>query len=161
MTEEITGDYVLQMAERIERNGADFYRLAAQRAPGAAIAMLHALGAQEAQHEKDFHEMRGRLALAKSPPIDMQGEASNFIRGLAEGKFFNATADPAAFFTGKESFRDILWRAIGLEKESIVFYEAIKAVLAGKKDLEVVDLIIHAELGHIEKLVEQLKMLEK
>jgi rubrerythrin len=160
MTQAITGDYVLQMAERVERNAVRFYELAAGTAPAGARPVLLGLAAREAEHERQFQDLRARLALAEAPPIDPQGDVASFIRGLMAGRFFDPAVDPASFFTGAQSFRDLLLTAIGLEKDSITFYQGVKALLSEEKDLEVLDTVIRAEVGHIAELAHELETLD-
>lgn len=161
MSEQLTGDYVLQMAERIERNGAEFYGLAAVRDLGPARAVFTALAAAEARHEQRFRDLRARLATAPAGPLDPNGEVAAFVRGLLAGKFFDPTANPASFFTGSETFRNLLLTAIGLERESIVFYEGLKALVTEKEHRDVIDLILHEEVGHVTTLGRQLAALDE
>lgn len=160
MNSEITGDYVLQMAQRIEHNGADFYMLAAEQAPEMAQPLLQGLAQQELEHEQQFAQLRESLAQTEANQIDPDGEEATFIQGLLEGRFFDPQAVPADYFTGGETFRDILLTAIRLEKESIAFYEGLKAILTDTKALLVVELIIVAEKRHVGELARHLDLLD-
>jgi rubrerythrin len=54
---------IYTMAEQIERNGADFYRKAAEGASDEEIAqMLLDLAAMEDEHERTFSQMKAALA---------------------------------------------------------------------------------------------------
>jgi len=61
-------------------------------------------------------------------------------------------ADPSRKLTGKESIGEILKTAIGLEKDSIVFYLGIKDLVAPDLGRGRIDEIIHQEMGHIATL---------
>ena len=51
--------------------------------------------------------------------------------------------------TGRESMREILQTATGLEKDSVVFYSGLKQAVTDKKDLATLDKIISEELRHV------------
>ena len=46
----------------------------------------------------------------------------------------------------------MLLTAIGFEKETIVFYECVRRVVAGTRDAEALEAIIREEMGHISRL---------
>ena len=54
-------DEVFEMAEQIERNGARFYRTAAEKFPEVNPLLLE-LAAMEDKHEKTFAAMRSELS---------------------------------------------------------------------------------------------------
>jgi len=151
----IHADYLLQMAQRIEQNGRDFYVLAANAAAAAgARQVLLQLADMEADHIKTFTAMRLRLAGRPEPPppIDPNGETAVYIRALLAGSFFDPQTRPGDYLRGKESRQDILLTAIGLEKETILFYEAVRPVLADREDEEAMENIIREERRHISRL---------
>jgi rubrerythrin len=143
---------VLQLAEQIERNGRQYYFEAAQAYEGGRGVFLE-LAQVEMEHEKAFADMRVRLALKPSPPIDEDGNLAHYIRNLAAGTFFEVGANPATLFQQNDSTQDILWTAVGLEKQSILFYEGVERILPEPGDRKTVDAIIAAEMGHIGMLV--------
>jgi rubrerythrin len=154
--ETLTADYVLQLAEQIERNGQKYYFAAAQIFPGGRGIFLD-LARVEAEHEKAFAEMRSRLSLKPAPPIDEEGNLAHYIRNLAAGTFFEFQADPARVFHENDSPKNIIWAAVGLEKETILFYEGVERILPDPNDQKTVDSIIAAEVSHIGILVKLLQ----
>ncbi len=152
MEEVLTADYVLQLAEQIERNGRQYYSTAAQIYPSGRGIFLD-LAQVELEHEKEFANMRARLALKPAPPIDEEGNLAHYIRNLAAGTFFDAGANPAHLFHENNSTEDIVWTAVGLEKESILFYEGVERIMPEPGDRKTVGAIIAAEMGHIGMLV--------
>ncbi len=153
MDEPITADHAFQMAERIELKGQQFYILAANliRASGARQT-LSMLGDMEAQHASRFAAMRKRLGSQLAPGIDPDGETAAYLKALLAGKFFDDQIGPQDYLRGGESRQDILLTAIGMEKETIVFYEGVKQIVAAKEDREALEAIIGEEMGHISKL---------
>ena len=121
-------DEIFEMAEQIERNGAKFYRKAAESIDSKSRDLLLGLAAMEDEHQKTFAAMRGELSDA---------------------------------LLGTESIQDILKTAIGLEKDSIVFYTSMKEFVPKTAGPEKVDAIIKEEIGHIVELTNQLTASKK
>ena len=149
-------DEIFEMAEQIERNGAKFYRKAAETAEGTNRDLLLRLAAMEDDHEKTFAAMRAELAEAEQRPLtfDPNDEAALYLQAMADGEVFRA--DPSASLSGREPLEDILNTAIGLEKDSIVFYESMKVMVPEGAGKEKIDAIIKQEIGHILDLTDQL-----
>jgi len=151
-------DEILEMAEQIERNGAKFYRKAAQSAQADAGKLLNQLADMEQQHEKTFAQMRAELggAQRRYATPDPDNQAAGYLQAVADGKVFDVSADPAETLTGNESLKEILLTAISLEKESVVFYTGIKELVGEELGREKIEAIIGQEMGHITTLSEQL-----
>jgi len=148
-------DEIYSMAEQIERNGVDFYNTAADNtADPDAAKMLRELAAMEAEHEQTFRQMKAELAAHEraTSAYDPAGEGGLYLHAMVEGKIFDFSVKPAETLTGAESIEQILDTAIGLEKDSILFYVTMKGMVptsAGKGRL---DEIIDQEVGHIATL---------
>ena len=152
-------DEIFEMAEQIERNGAKFYRRAAGGMNDAAVQqVLLDLAAMEDQHEKVFADMRSRLSPAERQPVvfDPDDENAAYLRAMAGGHVFDVKADPSEALTGRESLTDVLWTAIGLEKDSIVFYLGLQDMVPERLGKDRLDAIIHEEMRHIVTLADQL-----
>ena len=155
-------DEVYEMAEQIERNGAAFYRKAAGSSAGKqAGECLSELAAMEDRHERTFAQMRSELAEHEKTDaqFDPDSEGALYLRSMVEGKVFDFDSEPAAALTGSESLGDILRTAIGLEKDSIVFYYTMKKMAIGEEAVGGIDEIIEQEVGHIATLSKQLAAL--
>ena len=152
MSFEFNADEILEMAQHIERNGARFYRRAAELVEEAAIRkLLEDLAAWEDGHERAFVTMRADLAAQEREPqvFDPEHEISMYLRAVADGHVFDARVDPADTLTGRESAEDILRMAIGQEKDSIVFYTGLKEMISQTAGKERIEAIIKEEMGHI------------
>lgn len=162
MTIPFSADEVLQMAEQIERNGSRFYRRAAQGfADSRARQQLLDLAAMEDEHQKVFASMRADLSPQEREPSvpDPYGEAVLYLRGMADGSVFDVRADPSERLTGKETMEDILRTAIGLEKDSIVFYLGLKEIVPERLGRQRIEDIIKEEMGHITVLSQEMASL--
>ena len=153
-------DEIFEIAEQMERNGAAFYRKAAEPAEGGNRDLLLRLAAMEDDHKETFVSMRAELTEADKRSItpDPGNQALLYLQAMAYGKVFSA--DPSEGLTGAEPMEDILNTAIGLEKDSIVYYEGMKAVVPATAGKEQVEGIIEQELGHIVDLTKQLEALK-
>ena len=156
---QFSADEIFEMAEQIERNGAKFYRKAADGLGDKKEAsILLDLAAMEEDHEKTFAAMRKELSGGEVEPtaFDPQGEAALYLQAFADGHVFDPESDPSAKLTGEETLDNILRTAIGLEKDSIVFYLGIRDTVKKKQGKEKIDGIIREEMSHITGLSKQL-----
>jgi rubrerythrin len=149
----------LKIAERIERNGAVFYRRAAAMfdAP-AGSGMFLSLAKWEEKHEQVFARMRAQLSKPAAEPGPSGGERAlpdpQVMAGLA---VFGIRSDPAEELYGDESEADILRKALQKEKDSIVFYYGLKDFVPAEADKSKIDIIIREEMRHIRVLDELLR----
>ena len=152
-------DEVFEMAEQIERNGAVYYRQAADLFSEPTINdFLTRLALMEDEHERTFAGLRRQL-LERPEWTDLDEMATSYVRALVSGKVFDINRDVTAFFMGDESIGEILQRAILLEKESVVFYTGIKELVPADFGRDKIDAIIQEEMKHIVFLNDQLSKL--
>ena len=152
-------DEVYEIAEQIERNGAAFYRKAAEGAPDEENrSFLLELAAMEDEHEKTFSEMRREFSTQEkeSTVFDPDNQMALYLRAHADGKVFDVKADPCEFLEGGKTMREIIKKAIELEKDSIVFYLGMKEMVPERLGKGRIEDIIKQEMGHITLLSEKL-----
>ena len=144
-------DEILEIAEQIERNGIAFYERAAERFQGDEKRTLLGLANMERNHERAFASMRRELADADEglTAFDPEGEAEKYLAAIADGKIFDLKADPLALLGQQETVQGILGLAIDLEKDSVVFYVAIKDAVPESLGKDKIDKIIKEEMDHI------------
>lgn len=162
MTYHFNADEMFEVAIRIEENGARFYKTAArcQSDPGSR-EMLEKLEAMESSHQRTFEKMRARLSEAEKSPtaFDPEGEASQYLMAMADSHGGEGSPAAADALTGDESIADIIDIAIGLEKESILFYLGLKDLVSASLGSDKLDDIIAEERRHIIQLNGILKKL--
>ncbi len=153
MSYDFNADEVFAMAEQLERNGANFYRSAAEKTGDSANKdFLLELAAMEDDHEKTFKAMRADLTAKEkeSTVFDPQGEAAAYLKALVDTRvFFEKEIDLS-------SMKAILKSAIEAEKDSIVFYLGMKEAVAESLGQGRLDGIIKEEMGHISLLSKKL-----
>jgi rubrerythrin len=151
MTVTLNSIAVFEIAERIERNGAAFYRRAAEmsKAPGVSKILLD-LAAWENKHEQVFASMRAQLSKRPAEPgapgNELELPEPQVMAGLA---VFGIRSDPADNLYGNESEADILSMALQKEKDSIVFYHGLKDFVRAKAGKDQIDRIIKEEMRHV------------
>ena len=158
MSYDFSADDVFEMAGQLERNGAAFYRGAAEAVAGdpAAQKLLLGLAEMEDDHENTFAEMRASLSGGDkaSTVFDPQKDAVRYLRALADTRvFFEKTVDTT-------SMKEILKAAIEAEKDAIVFYLGMKEAVPEKFGKSRLDGIIREEMGHIRMLSRELMALK-
>jgi rubrerythrin len=158
MSYDFNADEIFEMAEQIERNGALFYRKAAESiADPAEKRLLLDLAEMEDEHEKTFADLRKGLSEKEKTAtvFDPEGEAALYLRALADTRvFFEKKIDPS-------SMEEILKEAILAEKDSIVFYLGMKEIVPENAGKTKIDAIIKEEMGHIKLLSSKLVAFKK
>ena len=157
-------DEVFAMAERIEENGAAFYRRAAElqrKTSPENVALLTRLAEMEAQHMSVFALMRAEAASRMKPEeaFDPYVEAALYLQGAADSHGGEGTPRAADSLTGRETMPEILRLAIGLEEKSVVFYLGMRDMVPPDLGKDRIDRIIGEEKGHIVALAGVLRRL--
>lgn len=152
---------VFEIAAQIERNGMDFYQKAAGIASAPEIkAMLLKFAQMEEKHEKIFLEMKEFFVDKNESQIpDTDSQALSYIRAMADGEIFSQD-NPALLINTNSSIKEIFSIALKIEKDSVVYYAAIKKLVSSKSDKEKIDLLINEELGHIAVLSREMAALK-
>ena len=155
-----SADEIFELAEQIERNGADFYRKGAKCVSDIKLQnMLKELANMEIEHEKTFAAMRAEFTdNERSPAIfDPNDEVGLYLRAMADGRVFDIKTDLCQQITPQATSRDILNTALGLEKDSIIYYLGLEEYVPSISGKDKVRSIIKQEMGHIALLNDKLK----
>ena len=157
MVYDFNADDVFEMAEQMERNGAKFYREAADKIDDPQKKdLLLGFAQMEDEHEKTFMSMRSELKgkETEETAFDPEGEAERYLRALADTRvFFKKQIDPS-------SMEQIFKAAIEAEKDSIVFYLGMKDLVPANLGQSRLEAIIREEMGHIHNLSSELLKLK-
>ncbi|MFO7559511.1 MAG: ferritin family protein [Desulfobacterales bacterium] len=146
MSYDFNADEIFEMAEQMEKNGAAFYRKAAEAATeDQNRKMLMQLAEMEDEHEKTFAAMRLELTgkEKETTVFDPQDDAILYLRALVDTRvFFKKEVDVT-------SMKEIFKEALTAEKDSIVFYLGMKDLVPEKLGKTRLDDIIKEEMEHI------------
>lgn len=157
-------DEIFEMAEQIERNAASFYREAAKRTGDKVSQKLFVnLAEMEDNHCQIFQEMRSQLVPGQKEQetFDPENQAILYLQAMADGHGTEGKKSRTEKLTGSESMREILQIAVNAEKDSVVFYTALKELVAPGAGRDKVEVIIEEELGHLALLKLQLASLKQ
>lgn len=150
---DFNADEVFEMAEQIERNGAKYYREAAEAVSNEGDKkFLVELAEMEDEHEVTFADLRKNLSSNEKEAVtfDPEGEAVQYLQALADTRIFhNKVIDLS-------SMQGILVGAIAAEKDSIAFYLGMKDMVGGSRGKDRINDIIKEEMKHISLLSSRL-----
>ena len=151
-------DEIFEIAEQIERNGAIFYRTAAENITDEdKKKLLIHLAEMEDDHEKTFKTLRDELSENEKTmtTFDPEDETADYLRLLADTRvFYEKEVDVT-------SLNEVFKTAITAEKDSIVFYLGMKNVVPSHQGKDWLDRIIKEEMDHIRLLSKELLELMK
>ena len=153
---------IFEMAEEMERNGARFYRKAAENASdNQTKQMLLDMADMEDGHLKTFKEMREELSGQEKgwTVFDPDNQSVLYLQAMADARGYEGKITPNEELTGSETPKEILETALNSEKESVVFYFGLKSLVPPKTGRDKVEAIIIEELSHITTLLNKLKSL--
>ena len=143
---------ILEIAVRIEVNGARFYRKAAEMIDvPTSKELLLSLAEMEDEHEKIFRYFIQELEKEGGGGdfVDPDGDAAKYLGAVAGGYVFPVGEDPSDKLTGTETLPEIIDVALGLEKDSVVYYLGVKEIVPPALGRERIDRIITEEMRHI------------
>lgn len=145
-------DEIFEMAEQIERKAAIFYREAAKRAYDKAVQKLFVdLAVMEDNHMQIFQQMRAQLGPEQKvqETFDPENQAILYLQAMADSHGTEGKKSRTEKLTGNESMQEIFKIAIDAEKDSVVFYTALKELVAPGAGRDQVEAVIGEELGHL------------
>lgn len=156
-------DEVFKIGVQIEKNGREFYLAAASKVTDPDLKKLFtSLADWEKKHVSTFEEFRSALpSTIKNENIyDPENTIHLYLKSVADSTVFVQGIDTDEMIASCKSPVDILKKALGFEKDSVVFYSSMKSITPenlGKVDL---DKIILEELNHIGMLTKEINKLE-
>ncbi|MHC4110365.1 MAG: ferritin-like domain-containing protein [Planctomycetota bacterium] len=160
MVVEFNAFEIFEIAEKIERNGTEFYRKAAGLFEDSRVRnMFLQLTEWEKAHEQVFANMRKELS-AQGPEMRTFKPENDVVfdaQSMAGLAVFGNKMDPSAELTGKESITDILKCAIEKEKDTIIFYTGLKDFVSAEAGKDKIADIIKEEMHHVRILEESLQ----
>ena len=153
---------IFEMAEEMERNGAKFYRQAAQDTIDEGTKqMLLGMADMEDGHLKTFQEMRKQLSRREKgwTIFDPDNQSALYLQAMADAHGYEGKITPTKALIGNETPKKIIEIALNAEYESVVFYFGLKSFVSEKAGKDKVEAIVIEELSHITTLLNKLKSL--
>lgn len=148
----LNADEIFKIGVEIEKNGRAFYDAAASAVdhPGAA-KLFSELSAWEIKHVELFESLRKNLPVeARSgDDFDPASDTGNYVKDAADNHIFLKNADPAALARSCKNAVEALDLALTFEKDSVVFYTAMKKLIPAHMGQASIDSIIEEEIRHV------------
>ncbi|MFA4991217.1 MAG: ferritin family protein [Candidatus Omnitrophota bacterium] len=144
---------VVEMGIEIEKNGRDFYNgvIGTIKSQNAKDTFKYLAG-EEAKHILTFE---GILKDVKKyePSEAYPGEYFAYLKALSEEHVFTKKDQGSGLARKVKDEKEAIELGIGLEKDSILFYEGMKKVVL-EDDHGLIDRLIEQEHDHLRKLSE-------
>lgn len=151
---------MLQMAIEIERSGLAFYEAGVRAARDERVGeVFRFMAGEEKKHIEIFKALEEPLAHYELPET-YPGELQAYMRALIQERVFAKPETGAQRAAAVANPFQAIAMAIGFEKDSILFYEAMKQ-LVRPSEAEAIDEVIGEEQAHIRRLVDLRVTLEK
>ena len=152
---------VFEIAEEIEHNGARFYRQAADLADAwpEAQKVLTRLATMEDEHEKLFRAMKQEFTPVdgKATLPDPDEQALAYLREMGDAQAFGNREDLAGRLSDATTLVEIYRMAIGFEKDSVLYFSAIRKLVPNDLGKNRIDMLITEEISHVALLSRELK----
>ncbi len=143
-----SGGELVNIAIGIERRGIAFYDVMARSAENEQLRdVFRCLVDMEHQHLQTFQDMlaeTGEIA----PPEAYTGEQAAYLEALIDSAAFTDDAITSEMVTRVDSDIEAVTMAIGLEKDSILFYYQMKDLMSARTQT-MLDKIIAEEKSHL------------
>ena len=155
-------DEVVGMAIEIERNGQRFYARGAEIVSEPAVKKLMTdLVEWERGHELLFQGLRDELTDDEraSTAFDPDQEMELYLKAMAGGYVFTKKTDASKLIAEGDSAADIIHKALDLERDSILFYLAMKNAVPKRLGPDKVEALVREEMSHVVYLQKQLEAL--
>jgi rubrerythrin len=142
---------IVEVAIRIEENGANFYRYAVQLAGKEELkALFRRLADEEVRHQRTFTEILAGMD-RNPPPEGYDGEYAAYLHNYVDNRLVFTTEAFAAELGKLGDEVSALDFAIQRELDAIHYYREIRELLP-ENQREAIERIIAEEKGHFTRL---------
>ena len=159
----LNADELFEVGLEIERNGRRFYELAAEQVQEDDVRTLcRDLARWEDQHVSAFEVLRRELpnAAREDAAFDPESEEASYVKAMAGSHVFLQDYSVETLLEGCTTAESILDLALSFEKDSVLFYGAIKPMVPPEHGRDGIDALIREEMSHIVMLTAWKKRLQ-
>jgi rubrerythrin len=152
MLEDVTVAKCLEFAVETEEIGAELYRrLAGKFSSDREISELfEGLGRDEEKHGEQFRLLRDQV-LPRFRDHEISPEQQNYVRAMSMSAIFSGDKGLAKGVEGIKTREDALERALGLEKATLSYYQAVREITGAD---DILDALIAVEKKHVVKVMQ-------
>lgn len=145
---------LLEVALEIEKNGQAFYEELSNCAKEKGVLeVAKFMAEEEKRHYEKFKTMLDVIGESHTTPESYPGEYQQYVKALADSRVFTEEHEIRDECRRLKNDSDAIQMAIGLEKDSIIFYNEMSRFVR-ESDRPTVGKIIDEERRHIAKLWE-------
>jgi len=156
MKEILSGSEAVELGIEIEKNGFDFYSILAGKINDPALGPIFSLLAKEEEnHITVFKKILNSFS-DKGPGVSVGDEYFSYINSLSKQYVFTEKLKGREIAKKIVTALEALNLGIGFEKDSIIFYEGIKAIVPDDEKSVVAELILQEE-KHLKRLLDYKK----
>lgn len=156
-------DEVYEIGVEIEKNGKEFYEIAAEKAENPDMKSFYKdLAGWEGKHIALFDELRSELPdkAEEQTVFDPDDQKHLYLKAAADTHIFRKNLSIENIVAGCKTPKDLLNIAIQFEKDSVVFYNTMMTLVPENLGKDKVEHLIDEELSHIAILNERMKFFE-
>lgn len=147
-----TGSEIVEMGIQIERNGRDFYNAVAKKSKLPRVEKVFKfLAGEEEKHIAVFQKILAAIQKYEPAGLDSDDYYA-YMNALASEHIFTKKNKGAQVAKAIKSNKEAIEKGIGLEEDSIVFYQGMKNVVP-EYDYKVLEGLIAQEQQHLMKLI--------
>ena len=154
-----TADEIFELAQQIERQAVVLFRRSAEMMQGKT-RVRHALlelADLEERHEKAFAQMRVQFAQKGAELVrEPDSPAGRYMQQRIDSRDFQAEADPEKLLAGREGARDILEKAVEIERDCLRLYRSLEKLLPAGHERQKTAGIAEEESRHLALLEKEL-----
>ncbi len=148
-----TFEDIRDIAIQIERNGERTYRQAGENAKNEELSkILMWLADEERRHKKWFEALRSSRRIS-TEHREMEAMGRALLQDMVKDQPFSLGLEQ---LESAEGVSDLLIQSLGFEKDTILFYDMLKALVEDDRASGQLDLIIDEERQHV-KVLEKLQ----
>ena len=145
---------ILDLAVRIEKNGEAAYRKAMNEVSDLSLrSLLQRLADDEAEHLRWFSDLAARLPEGPATDEALQDMAKSMLEGILGDQSFSLQE---ADFSRIEHVNQLIAVSLEFEKDTILFYEMIGAMIQDRATQAHLLEIIEEEQRHVDQLEKRL-----
>jgi rubrerythrin len=153
---------VFDIAIQIERNAAEFYRMAMTLVNDPdARKQLQDLAEMEDDHTDVFGELQAHLLSEeiKTQWFDPEGEAAAYLKVIAGKNIFDTSKDIRDVLPPAATMRDILELALKMEEISVLYYTGMQQMVPKDLGGDEIAALVAQEMSHVTLLTRKIQEL--
>ncbi len=153
MDDKFTIQEIIEIAIEIEKNGKSFYQSLSEQAGSAQLRdLFEYLSKEEELHINRFEELLKISGGYQISELYYATDYMGYMKAIADERVFKSNLSVNEFVKNIKSASEALDKAIGFEKDSILFLYEMQEFLDDKNNKGTIQKLINEEKDHIRRL---------